>query len=104
MTAALSFSLHTDVASYFVSAQPTLVWRAAPADVTELRVFWCLCITSADDHGVESPAGHRHVPIHSEPVRAGYRFVCTTTQAGGNRPIQVVEIDGRGHLRWQLGP
>ena len=44
-----------------------------------------------------------HCPA-SEPVRAGYRFVCTTAQAGVNRQIQVVEIDGRGHLRWQLGP
>jgi hypothetical protein len=44
-----------------------------------------------------------HCPA-SEPVRAGYRFACTTGPAGVNRQIQVVEIDGRGHLRWQLGP
>jgi hypothetical protein len=44
-----------------------------------------------------------HCPV-SEPVRAGYRFACTTGPAGANRQIQVVEIDGRGHLRWQLGP
>jgi hypothetical protein len=52
-------------------------------------------------------ATHAPPPVRcpsSEPVRAGYRFVCTTTQAGANRQVQVVEIDGRGHLRWQVGP
>jgi hypothetical protein len=44
-----------------------------------------------------------HCPA-SEPVRVGYEFVCTTIQAGVNHQIQVVEIDGRGHLRWQLSP
>jgi hypothetical protein len=39
----------------------------------------------------------------SEPVRDGWRFVCSMEQGGSSRPIQVTEIDGRGHLQWQFG-
>ena len=35
----------------------------------------------------------------SEPVRAGLKFQCSYD---GGRPIDVVEIDSRGHLRWSL--
>lgn len=35
----------------------------------------------------------------SEPVRAGFRFRC---HFGDGLPIDVVEIDSRGHLRWSL--
>lgn len=38
----------------------------------------------------------------SEPVRVGLRFRCSYD---GGKPIDVVEIDSRGHLRWSLpGP
>jgi hypothetical protein len=40
----------------------------------------------------------------SEPVRDGWQFVCQLAGNGTDRPIQVVEIDNRGHLRWHLGP
>ena len=56
--------------------------------------------------GIQAQQGTRHPPeVHcpaSEPVQVGYRFLCTSPQAGVNRSIEVVEIDGRGHLRWQL--
>jgi Domain of unknown function (DUF4333) len=39
----------------------------------------------------------------SEPVRAGVQFVCTMAGTGSPRPIEVSEIDGRGHLRWHVG-
>jgi hypothetical protein len=35
----------------------------------------------------------------SEPIRAGFRFRC---HFGDGRPIDVVETDGRGHLKWSL--
>ena len=38
----------------------------------------------------------------SEPVRPGWRFVCTVEQTASERTVQVTEIDGRGHLHWQL--
>jgi len=37
-------------------------------------------------------------PEH-EPVRTGLRFQCHFDQG---KPIDVVEIDDRGHLRWSL--
>ena len=37
-------------------------------------------------------------PAH-EPVRSGVRFRC---YYDGGHPIDVVEIDARGHLRWSL--
>jgi hypothetical protein len=39
----------------------------------------------------------------TEPVRNGWRFVCTRVGAGPAKPIHVVEIDERGRLRWSLG-
>lgn len=35
----------------------------------------------------------------TEPVRAGLRFRCYYQ---GGKPIDVVEIDSRGHLRWGI--
>jgi hypothetical protein len=43
-----------------------------------------------------------HCPA-SEPVRNGWRFVCTRIGAGPPRPIRVVEVDNRGRLRWSVG-
>jgi hypothetical protein len=46
----------------------------------------------------------------TEPVRQGWRFVCTRVAAakagtGAVQAVDVVEIDNRGHLRWSLaGP
>lgn len=39
-------------------------------------------------------------PAH-EPVRAGFGFRC---HLGDGRVVDVVETDGRGHLRWSLPP
>lgn len=36
------------------------------------------------------------------PVRDGYQFRCTARLHGAPRAVEVVEIDGRGHLRWSL--
>ena len=38
-----------------------------------------------------------------EPVRRGLAFTCRTGGPHG-RVVQVTEVDGRGHLRWSLGP
>ncbi len=56
--------------------------------------------------GVQAQEGSQALDVHcpaSEPVRVGRQFDCTLTQAGRTRSIHVVEIDGRGHLRWTLG-
>jgi hypothetical protein len=57
--------------------------------------------------GMQAQAGRSAPPdVHcpaSEPVRNGWSFVCTEVQSGGSLPIQVTEIDSRGHLRWHLG-
>ena len=39
----------------------------------------------------------------SEPVRQGLRFTRTAVLPGRSVALQVVEIDGRGHLRWHAG-
>jgi hypothetical protein len=39
----------------------------------------------------------------TEPVRSGLRFECSLVAAGRSVSVDVVEIDGRGQLRWQLG-
>jgi Domain of unknown function (DUF4333) len=39
-----------------------------------------------------------------QPVRAGYTFTCSLQQGRSTRTVNVKEIDGRGHLRWSLGP
>lgn len=36
----------------------------------------------------------------SEPVRTGLTFTCTATAGGHTETLRVVEIDGRGDLRW----
>ena len=57
--------------------------------------------------GMQAQAGSSALPeVHcpaSEPVRNGWTFVCTEVRAGVSRPIQVTEIDSRGHLRWRVG-
>lgn len=42
-------------------------------------------------------------PAH-EPVRNGFTFLCTLQAAGTAKAesVDVVEIDGRGHLRWSI--
>jgi Domain of unknown function (DUF4333) len=42
-----------------------------------------------------------HCPDH-EPVRAGLTFRCTLGPGPKRGTVKVVEIDGRGHLRWQV--
>jgi Domain of unknown function (DUF4333) len=59
--------------------------------------------------GIEGQVGATSPPPVScpatVPVRDGYRFRCTTILHGSPRPVAVVEIDTRGHLRWSLaGP
>jgi hypothetical protein len=54
------------------------------------------------EQGGHAPADVRCPP--SEPVRAGWQFACSTERSGLTRTVQVTEIDGRGHLRWRLGP
>jgi hypothetical protein len=57
--------------------------------------------------GMQAQEGTHTPPIvhcpAAEPVRNGWRFVCTRSQGGRLVPVQVTEIDGRGHLRWHLG-
>lgn len=38
----------------------------------------------------------------SEPVRDGLTFQCTLRRDGRVQPVYVVEIDGRGEIRWSL--
>jgi hypothetical protein len=42
-----------------------------------------------------------HCPDH-EPVRTGLTFDCTLGGGRGGRTVKVVEVDARGHLRWQI--
>jgi hypothetical protein len=37
-----------------------------------------------------------------EPTRAGLTFTCSVNHGGQNRTVTVTELDGRGHLSWQL--
>jgi hypothetical protein len=39
-----------------------------------------------------------------EPVKIGWSFSCKTMLSGRSETVAVVEVDGRGHLRWQLTP
>jgi hypothetical protein len=46
----------------------------------------------------------------SEPVRQGWRFVCTRvasgtagTAGGATQSVEVTEVDNRGRVRWSLG-
>jgi hypothetical protein len=36
-----------------------------------------------------------------EPVRSAFSFDCTVGTGSGRHTVRVVEVDGRGHLRWQ---
>jgi hypothetical protein len=38
----------------------------------------------------------------SEPVRAGWTFTCTLAGRNGPETVNVVEVDGRGNLRWSI--
>jgi hypothetical protein len=40
----------------------------------------------------------------SEPVFAGHTFACTLVTGASTEVVSVVEIDGRGRLRWSIGP
>jgi hypothetical protein len=50
--------------------------------------------------GTHDPPDVRCPP--TEPVRNGWQFVCTRMKGGRAVPVQVVEVDGRGRLRWSL--
>jgi hypothetical protein len=50
--------------------------------------------------GTHSPPAVR-CPV-TEPVRTGWRFVCTRLDPGPPVRVRVVEIDNRGQLRWSL--
>jgi hypothetical protein len=59
--------------------------------------------------GIQAKEGSHSPPDVScpatEPVREGWRFVCTRPRpgkAGAVQAVHVVEIDSRGHLRWSL--
>jgi hypothetical protein len=60
--------------------------------------------------GIQAQEGSHSPPAvrcpTSEPVRQGWRFVCTRVapgKAATAQVVEVVEIDARGHLRWSLG-
>jgi hypothetical protein len=38
-----------------------------------------------------------------QPVRAGWAFNCTMAGRSGPETIHVIEVDGRGNLRWTIG-
>ncbi len=50
--------------------------------------------------GGTSPPSVR-CPDH-EPVRSGLTFECTLGTGPNQRTVKVVEVDARGHLRWQI--
>jgi hypothetical protein len=37
-----------------------------------------------------------------QPVRAGWTFTCTVAGPDGTETVHVVEVDGRGNLRWTI--
>jgi Domain of unknown function (DUF4333) len=37
-----------------------------------------------------------------QPVRAGWTFTCTVAGRHGPETVRVVEVDGRGSLRWAI--
>ena len=57
--------------------------------------------------GIQARDGTRTAPgvrcPPTEPTRSGWHFVCTRVGPGPDVAIQVVEIDSRGHLRWEEG-
>jgi hypothetical protein len=57
--------------------------------------------------GIQTQEATNNAPTvscpRSEPVRSGLHFECSVVSAGKKTPVEVVEIDGRGHLRWQVG-
>jgi hypothetical protein len=58
--------------------------------------------------GIETQQGTASAPdVHcpkKEPVRSGWQFECSVTQAGRSVPVDVVELDQHGRLSWHLGP
>ena len=58
--------------------------------------------------GIQTQQGTARAPdVHcpgKEPVRSGWQFECSVTQAGGSVPVEVVELDQHGQLSWHLGP
>ncbi len=57
--------------------------------------------------GIQTQEAMSNAPVvscpTSEPVRSGLRFECSEVVSGETTVVDVVEIDGRGRLRWQLG-
>lgn len=65
-------------------------------------------ISSQIELGIQTEKGLTNLPTvtcpSSEPVKAGLSFECSVTglpRAGASN-VEVTEVDGRGHLRWQL--
>jgi hypothetical protein len=58
--------------------------------------------------GIETQQGTASAPdVHcpeKEPVRSGWQFECSVTQAGRSVPVDVVELNQHGQLSWHLGP
>jgi hypothetical protein len=58
--------------------------------------------------GIEAEKGMASLPTvdcpSTEPIRDGRSFHCAVSglPREGHGTVQVTEIDGRGHLRWQL--
>jgi hypothetical protein len=58
--------------------------------------------------GIQTQKGISTAPLvscpSSEPVRAGFVFVCTVTGLPSHQAqkVEVTEIDRSGHLRWKL--
>jgi Domain of unknown function (DUF4333) len=56
--------------------------------------------------GIQAQRGGAQLPRvrcpTSEPVEAGHSFSCMLDAAGAPVVLNVVEVDGRGRLRWTL--
>jgi Domain of unknown function (DUF4333) len=58
--------------------------------------------------GIQTQQGTASAPVvhcpKTEPVRSGWQFECSVSQAGRSVPVEVVELDQHGQLSWHLGP
>jgi hypothetical protein len=58
--------------------------------------------------GIQAQQGSRPLPDvrcpATEPVHDGWQFACRLVGRAPDRSVRVTEIDGRGHLRWRIGP
>ena len=65
-------------------------------------------ISAQIELGIQTEKGLTNLPAvtcpSSEPVKAGLSFECSVTgvRTAGTSNVEVTEVDGRGHLRWQL--